>query len=82
MRKVNGIEITATEFGYDGCHKIYLIESEQDKEKLIGYGYEIRPIADLKNAFQNSCGLEFISNASLTEQLVPQFEEHVSFEGF
>jgi hypothetical protein len=82
MRKVNGIEITATEFGYDGCHKIYLIESAEDRKKLVGYGYDIHPIADLEKAFRGSCGLEFISNASLTEQIVEQFEEGVLFEGF
>jgi hypothetical protein len=82
MRYVNGIEIHAKEFGYDGCHKIYLIESEADKKKLIEYGYDILPIAELKNAFENSCGLEFISNASLTTQFVTQFEEDVKFEGF
>ena len=81
MRKVNGIEITAKEFGYDGCHKIYLIESDADRKQLIGYGYDIHPISELKDAFENSCGLEFISNASLTEQIVSQLED-AKFEGF
>ena len=33
--KINGIEITAKHFVYDGCHKIYLINSEADREKYI-----------------------------------------------
>ena len=38
--KINGIEITAKEFAYDGCHKIYLIESQEQRDEADSYGYK------------------------------------------
>lgn len=77
---VNGIPINAKEFAYDGCHKIYLIESEADKEEARELGYDFLPIEELERTFMNSCGLEFISTWSL-ETIVPQCEE-ATFNGF
>jgi hypothetical protein len=72
--KINGIEIDSQEFAYDGCHKIYLIETEADKTEAKEGGYEILPIEELEDTFNSSCGLEFISTWSL-ETIVPQFEK-------
>lgn len=72
--EVNGILSYAKEFAYDGCHKIYLLDEEEQRAQMVEYGYEFYPIADLQSAFDNSCSLRFISNCSLTIQYVKQFE--------
>lgn len=72
---VNGIPIEASQFAYDGCHKIYVCESPSDVREAAAGGYSVLPIEQLEETFRNSCGLEFISNWSLTKQFVRQFEE-------
>lgn len=78
--KINGNPIIASEFAYDGCHKIYLLESEEDKYEAKGSGYGIFPISLLEKKFNNSCGLQFISNWKLTKSYVEQFEANVNFD--
>ena len=75
--KVNGIEIDAKEFAYEGCHKIYLIEDEKDKKDAIECGYDIYPIAELEDIYNNSCELRFINNWQLTKNFVGQFEKAI-----
>ena len=70
---------TVKEFAYDGCHKCYIIETEEDKKGMTEFGYDVLPIIDLANTFNNSCPLRFIDNASLTKAIVPQCEEYVKF---
>ena len=72
--KINGKTITAKHFAYDGCHKIYLIDSDDDKYESSDCGYDILPISQLKNKFETSCGLQFISNWKLTKDYIKQFE--------
>jgi hypothetical protein len=80
--KVNGIEITAKEFAFDGCHKIYLINSDEERTKFIDMGYDpLLPIKELEDAYETSCGLRFIQNGDFTD-VVDQFEDDVKFEGF
>jgi hypothetical protein len=81
MFKVNGVEITAKQFAYDGCHKIYLINYEEDRESAEECGYTVFPIEGLHDAYDSSCGLRFISNWDLTGHVVGQFED-AKFEGF
>lgn len=80
MIKVNNQEIKGKEFAYDGCHKIYIIENDDDREKALEYGYSLYPIEELRQAFNDSCDLRFISNWSLGESYVAQFEDAI-FEG-
>ena len=42
--KINGKEILGKEFAFDGCHKIYIIEDDDDKKMAIEYGYIIKNI--------------------------------------
>ena len=77
--KINNQLIKAKHFAFDGCHKIYLIESEADKEDAIATGYDIYPISQLRDSYESSCGLRFISNWQLTKKYVSQFEESVTF---
>jgi hypothetical protein len=72
--KINAIDITAKYFAYDGCHKIYLIETDEDKYESSDCGYDIHPISKLKETYESSCGLQFISNWQLTKDYVKQFE--------
>lgn len=73
--KINGQKITAEQFAYDGCHKIYLINTAKDKKELTGLGYKLFPIKELEETFKKSCSLRFISNADLQgEHIVDWFE--------
>jgi hypothetical protein len=73
--KINGRETKAREFAYDGCHKIYLIESKEDRRDAEDCEYDILPISSLKKTYNISCGLQFISNWKLDKRYVDQFEE-------
>lgn len=73
--KINGEAVIGEQFAYDGCHKIYIIEDLEDKAEAIEDGYMLLPINQLEEAYENSCGLKFISNWSLTKKYVAQFEE-------
>jgi hypothetical protein len=73
--KINDINITAKKFAFDGCHKIYLLESRKDETEARAIGYEILPIEQLQDAYDGSCGLRFISNWQLTTNFVHQFED-------
>ena len=72
---INGLETTATQFAYDGCHKIYLLENVGDAENASATGYGILPIEDLEDVFNNSCPLRFISDWALRKTYVAQFED-------
>lgn len=73
--KINGKEITASHFAYDGCHKIYLISTDAEKDDCISTGYDIHPIAKLQKKFEDSCGLRFISYWNLNKKdCVKQFD--------
>lgn len=70
--KINEIETVATEFAYDNCHKIYLVEDENDKVEAIKCGYNIYPIIELLDKWRASCPLRFISNWKLDTRYVEQ----------
>ena len=78
--KVNGINITAREFAYDGCHKIYLLDSRGEVQDAMDCGYGVLPIEELRDTYESSCGLRFINTWSL-DSIVQQGDEAV-FEGF
>ena len=64
--KINQNEITADHFAYEGCHKIYLIENQNDFEDARSSGYGIYPIRQLEQTYEDSCDLRFISNWGLS----------------
>ena len=74
--RINGAVIDATEFAYDGCHKVYLIFSAADREAMLEAGYtgpgDILPVSLLPEVWGSSCFLRFISRADLTGDLVSQ----------
>lgn len=55
-------------FAYDGCHKIYLIESEEQEKEAKSYRYNILPIEELLNTYEDSCSLRFINFWDLSKE--------------
>ena len=78
--KINGKEIKAEMFAYDGCHKIYLLKNEDEESEAFHCGYDILSIENLRSIWEKSCYLRFISTWDLTECVVEQGEENVEFE--
>jgi hypothetical protein len=76
--KINGVGITAKEFAYDGCHKIYLIETEEEKQEALNYEYNILDISKLEETYNKSCPLKFINYWNLDKDgIVHQFEDAI-----
>ena len=75
--KINGQEIIADKFAYDGCHKIYIIEDEEDLEMAKEYEYEIHDIKELEDIYIQSCELRFIDNWKLDKCFASQYERVV-----
>ena len=79
--KIGRYKTKAKEFFYDGCHKIYLIETQQDKKEFFNKDWEeseIYPIAQLIDIYRNSCPLKFIDTCSF-KTIVPQAVSQVTF---
>ena len=82
--KINGKEVTAKKFAFEGCHKIYIIDTPEEEAQALKYGYDIYPIEEIKQAYKGSCSLKFISNWPMNDDdfvsYVAQFEG-ATFEG-
>lgn len=79
--KIGKHKIKAKEFFYDGCHKIYLIETPQDKKVFFSRDWEesdIYPIDQLIEIYRTACPLKFIDTCKL-KTIVPQFATQVTF---
>ena len=80
MKKIfiNDIEVVGIGFLWDGCHKIYILESEEDKQHAIkesGYNKkDVYPLERLEEIYEESCSLRFIENYNLDKIYVRQFE--------
>lgn len=72
--EINGKTVIGEHFAYEGCHKIYICENQEDIEKAKEIGYTILDISEIEDVYNNSCGLRFIRNWALTEIYVPQFK--------
>lgn len=83
MRMINGIEIKAEKFAYDGCHKIYLIDNAEAEKEAKKYDYKVYDIKDLIECYVYSCSLRFIEcwDENFTS-IVEQFAEEVIFDEF
>lgn len=68
-------EVLASMFGYDGCHKIYLITDSKDESEAMDYGYELWGVDNLPTIWDATCPLRFIQFwdvENLKGNLVPQ----------
>lgn len=70
---INGEEVIGNTFVYDGCHKLYVIETEADRQRATEIGYikendnEAKEylIIELEQYYLDSCPLRFIHPFSL-----------------
>lgn len=72
MVEINGALVQTDEFGWDECHKIYLVTTEEGRKELLDLGYRLYPIRELRDCWEKSCSLRFISSADLTTTFVQQ----------
>lgn len=78
---INGKEVKGDKFVWDNCHKIYIIEDENDlvdcmeKWGTLVNGTDIFDITEIERIYDNSCSLRFISNWKLDTRYVSQFED-------
>lgn len=79
--KIGRYKTKAKEFFFDGCHKIYLIETPRDKKVFLSRDWEesdIYPIDQLIEIYRTACPLKFISTCKL-KTIVPQAVSQVTF---
>lgn len=73
---MKSLKIKANKFAFDTCHKIYIIENDNQEKNALKLGYEIKPIKELINTYNNSCSLKFISYWDLRKnKIVKQFQK-------
>jgi hypothetical protein len=79
--KISNRRIKATHYFFDGCHKIYLIEDDQDKQNFFNMGWtelDIYPINTIIDTYECACPLKFIQTCKL-KTIVPQAVSQVTF---
>lgn len=74
---INGIPANQKLFAYDNCHKIYLIDDEEDITEAVRLGYQIKNIELLERTYNESCELRFIRNWKMTISYAAQYEKAV-----
>lgn len=75
LTKVKEMAPEATQFAWDGCHKIYIIENQEEVTEAEKVGYEILDIKNLETAWEKSCELRFINFWNLDKDaIIPQGE--------
>lgn len=72
---INGKEVKGKYFAYDGCHKIFILENENQVISARGLRYEIYHIKEIEEIWGISCPLRFINSYDLQETYVKQFED-------
>lgn len=77
LSKVKEAAPEATQFAWDECHKIYIIESKREATEAEKFGYRILNIEDdLETAWKESCVLKFINFWHLGKgPIIPQCED-------
>jgi hypothetical protein len=76
--KINGHAVKATEFAWDGCHKVYLVTTPAGREQIVDCGYDMLPVSELPAVWERTCFLRFINPADLHgPSLVEQGEDAV-----
>lgn len=77
---INGKEVKGNRFVWDNCHKIYIIEDEEDlldcmdKWGTLINGTDIFDITELERIYDKSCSLRFINNWKLDVCYSEQFD--------
>lgn len=73
--EINGIKITGKNFAWDGCHKIYILANASQVRQARAMGYSIFKIKSIKDCYESSCSLKFISSWDLLTDYISQFED-------
>lgn len=75
LTKVKEMAPEATQFAWDGCHKIYILENQEELVEAKNVGYEILDIKNLESTWEESCELRFINFWNLDKDaIIPQGE--------
>jgi len=79
---------TADSIGWDGCHKIYILQDKDQTDKMKDYGYTYLWEKDQMDSdsmtntilqwYKQSCGLRFIDSISTGHRSEPIFTSVVS----
>lgn len=87
---INNQLVEGLGFVWDGCHKIYIIEDEEDIERAKKLTYivegsdktdeQLHPLSELEETYNNSCPLRFIDYFNLRGTIIPQYTETATFE--
>lgn len=86
MMYINGVEVKGDKFVWDKCHKIYIIEDNNDLiDCMETWGtlindVDIFNISDLENIWYKSCPLKFISNWKLDKTYISQDMNHKLYD--
>lgn len=76
--RINGNPVEAEGFMWDGCHKIYLIDSPEALQQMLESGWsedDILPLGHLAEAWGSSCGLRFITSGDFAQDYISQEED-------
>ena len=75
---INGGDHEVEHIAFDGCHKIYFINTDESKKEAKEFGYTLyTPTANnLKQIWRDSCSLKFIQKWEGFNNVISQ-----SFEG-
>jgi hypothetical protein len=65
--KLHTLAHSGWQVAFDGCHKLYFLQNEEDVAQAREYEYEIHPASDIKRLYENSCGLKFVNAWSLSD---------------
>ena len=71
---INNKKVNGHKFAYDGCHKIYIIENDEDLKEAENLKYDIYDINKLKEIYNESDRLRFIYNWECNEHYCYQGE--------
>ena len=69
------------QIAYDGCHKMYLVENEEQADNAIETGYRLYAATEVRTLWEESCALRFINRWALldgqwtNEFTIEQFED-------
>lgn len=76
LDKVRDKAPNAVEFAWDGCHKIYILENQEELAEAEKVGYEILNIEpSLESTWEESCELRFINFWNLDKDaIIPQHD--------
>ena len=63
---------------WDGCHKIYLITTQDQAAQASGWGYDLLDVSEIKRVYEESCPLRFIDFwdvENIKHPVIPQCQD-------